>query len=181
MIDLLTDWVRYLTPAWSDEQRYHLVSTVHASLSSLGILFFLCPTVLVRSVLMVGLTITVVTEILFGDCIITAIEHKLSTQTWEDIFDTILRSQGVELPRSIKMAYITGANLGVLICFSAFLLTDSMNWMVGLMALGVVTLLALVLTSSTPPLQEVAELRLDQTHFPPVSQSFVHILRPAVG
>ena len=181
MIDLLTDWVRCLTPTWSDEQRYHLVSTVHASLSSLGVLFFLCPTVLVRSVLMIGLTVTVVTEILFGDCIITAIEHKLSTQTWEDIFDTILRSQGVELPRSIKMAYITGANLGVLVCFSFFLLTESINWMVGLMALGVVTLLALVLTSSTPPLQEVAELRLDQIHFPPASQSFVHILRLAVG
>ena len=181
MIDVLTGWVRCLTPGWSDEQRYGLVSTSHASLSSLGILFFLYPTVWMRSVLMVGLTITVVTEILFGDCIITAIEHKLSSQTWEDIFDTILRSQGIELPRTVKMAYITGANLGVLLCFSAFLLTDSINWMVGLMALGVLTLLALVLTSSTPPLREVYEVRLDQIRPLPRMRSSRRTPPPAVG
>ena len=177
----VADWIRLATPGWTDTARYVIVSTLHSCLLLSASLFFIVPTVTIRCLIIVGLIVSILTEIHYRECIITTIEQEFSKQSWDDIFDTVFRAWDWKMSRESKMTFTIGLNVGLLAAFLACLLYETLLWLVGASVLSVTASLALMWFAKTPPLQEVAELRLDQTHFPPVSQSFVHILRLAVG
>lgn len=139
------------------------------------------PNVGVRSAIIVCLIISIITEIHYRECIITTIEQEFSKQSWDDIFDTIFRAWEWKMSRESKMTFTIGLNVGLLSAFLAVLLYETLLWLVGVSVLSVSASLALMWFAKTPRLQEIGELHLDQIHFPPVSQSFVHILRLAVG
>lgn len=178
---ILANWIRVVTPGWPDHARYFLVSTMHSCLLLSASLFFILPSVAVRSTIVVCLIISILTEIHYRECIITTIEQEFSKQSWDDIFDTVFRAWEWKMSRESKMTFTIGLNVGLLSAFLAVLLYETLLWLVGVSVLSVSASLALMWFAKTPHLQEIGELRLDQTRFPAVSQSFVHILRLAVG
>jgi hypothetical protein len=129
----LADWIRRLTPAWTDDQRYYWLSLVHSWLVPICLGSFLYfKSVFLRFAILCIQSITVITEFYYKDCIITAIEKEFSNKTWDDVMKKMFDMFGWPITRPEKMTLNIGINVGVLVAFLAMLLSESWIWILGI-------------------------------------------------
>lgn len=137
----IANFIRKLTPTWTDKDRYKWVSTLHSWLIPICLfLFIFVNNWILRFTILVLQVITIVTEFFFKDCLITIVEKEFSDETWDDLADNLFRNLGWKLRRKEKMAFNIGINVGVLLVFILILLKESMLWMVGLAGITVATI-----------------------------------------
>ena len=156
----IADWIRARTPGWSDEDRYTLVSRIHSWGPPVClILFVFTDNVVLRFFTLVLVLVTLVSEFVLRDCLVTMVERKFSDSTWDDVFQWGFRESGWDLTRPEKMALNIGLNSGFLILIVLMLLRESVLWMVGFTGLAVSAIPALGLLSRVhPPLEIVEQL-----------------------
>lgn len=163
----IADWIRTQTPGWTDDDRYRLVSRIH----SLGppiclVLFVFTDNVLVRFLTLCLIVVTLASEFVLRDCLVTMVEREFSDSTWDDVFQWGFRQSGWELTRPEKMALNIGLNSGFLILSLLMLLRQSVLWLAWF---PVSALPALGLLSTTLPRLDTAGLLPSQIPLPPVS------------
>lgn len=145
----LADWIREWTPEWTDDQRYHWISTAHSWMVPLSLIgFFFVTNPVFRFLVLVMQVIAIVTEFAFRECIITLVEKEFSDRQWDDIAMRTFKALGWTMTRSEKMTFNIGLNVGVLFVFLLVLLRESILWIVGVSGL-VVTALPSVMWLST--------------------------------
>jgi hypothetical protein len=162
----IADWIRDRTPDWSDEDRYRWVSRIHSWGPPLCLLLFVfTENVVVRFVTLCLVVMTLVSEFVLRDCIVTMVEREFSDSTFDDVFDWVFRQSGWELTRPEKMALNIGLNSGFLVLVFLMLLRQSVLWIawVPLSALPTLGLLSTALR----PLGSVGQLGT-QIPLPPV-------------
>ena len=137
----IANFIRKITPTWSDNDRYKWLSTIHSWLIPVCLLLFVfVQNPIIRFIILCLQVITIVTEFFFKDCLITIVEKEFSDETWDDLADTLFRNLGWKLRRKEKMAFNIGINVGVLLVFILILLKESLLWMIGLAGITVVSL-----------------------------------------
>lgn len=137
----IANFIRKLTPTWSDKDRYKWLSMLHSWLIPICLLLFVfVNNSVLRFIILVLQVITIVTEFFFKDCLITMVEKEFSDETWDDLADNLFRNLGWKLRRKEKMAFNIGINVGVLLVFILILLKESLLWMIGLAGITVVSL-----------------------------------------
>jgi hypothetical protein len=152
----IADWIREKTPDWSDDERHTFVSRVHSFLPPVClVLFVFTDNILVRFFTLCLLIVTLVSEFVLRDCIVTMVEREFSDSTWDDLFDYAFRSSGWELTRSEKMSLNIGLNTGFLIMTILMLLRQSVLWVIGFTGIAVTALPSLVWFSNVPPLPRI--------------------------
>jgi hypothetical protein len=166
----IADWIRARTPGWSDEDRYTLVSRIHSWGPPVClILFVFTDNVVIRFFTLVLVLVTLVSEFVLRDCLVTMVEREFSDSTWDDVFQWGFRESGWDLTRPEKMALNIGLNSGFLLLLVLMLLRESVLWVVGFTGLAVSALPALgLLSTGFPPLETVGLLP-SQILLPPVS------------
>jgi uncharacterized protein involved in cysteine biosynthesis len=142
----IAEFIRKLTPNWTDKDRYNWLSTLHSWLIPLCLISFIfINNWIVRSFILVMQTITVVTEFFFKDCLITMVEKEFSSETWDDLAEKLFKNLGWKLRRKEKMAFNIGINVGVLLVFILLLLKESLLWMVGFAGISLSTVFVFIL------------------------------------
>lgn len=160
----LADWIREMTPSWTDEQRYKLIAGVHTWLPPICLGLFLFTNSIVARFLVVCLqVITLSTELMFRDCIVTMVEREFSDSTWDDMFAKMFKSMGWDITRSEKMTFNIGLNFGLLIMTILMLLRESILWVVGFTSIAFTALPSLWLLSTTLRSPTIVELPLPQS------------------
>lgn len=161
----VADWIRDQTPGWSDEDRYLVVSRIHTWVPPVClILFVFTDSVIARFFTLCLLVLTLVSEFVLRDCIVTMVEREFSDSSWDDVFDWVFRSSGWELTRPEKMALNLGLNSGFLILILLMLLRQSVLWIAWLPLSAIPTLGFL---STVPLLQGTAGSPLGQIPLSP--------------
>ena len=131
----IADWIRGWTPGWSDETRHRWVSWIHTWVPPVCLAgFVFTDNVIVRFLTLCLLVMTLVSEFVLRDCIVTMVEREFSDSTWDDVFDAAFRASGWELTRSEKMALNIGLNTGFLVLGFLMLLRQSVLWLAWLPA-----------------------------------------------
>lgn len=137
----IADFLRKITPTWTDKDRYKWISTIHSWLvPACLILFIFVTNPLLRFVILLIQVITILTEFFFKECLITMVEKEFSEETWDDIANKIFKLNGWDLTRPEKMTFNIGINVGVFLVFVLMLLRESLLWMVGIAGITVATL-----------------------------------------
>lgn len=163
----IADWIRSRTPGWTDDTRYTVVSFVHTWVPPICLLgFVFTDNVLVRFFTLVLLVLTLVSEFVLRDCLVTMVEREFSDSTWDDVFDWAFRQSGWELSRPEKMALNIGLNTGFLVLGVLMLLRQSVLWLAWV---PVTALPALGLLSRVHPPPQIAESLLSQIACSPAS------------
>ena len=166
----IADWIRARTPGWSDEDRYTLVSRIHSWGPPVClILFVFTDNVVLRFFTLVLVLVTLVSEFVLRDCLVTMVEREFSDSTWDDVFQWGFRESGWDLTRPEKMALNIGLNSGFLLLLILMLLRQSVLWVVGFTGLAVSALPALGLLSTGSLRLETVGLLPSQILLPPVS------------
>jgi len=141
----VADWIRGLTPEWTDEQRYTVVSTIHSwGPPVLLVLFVFLDNPVLRFLVLCLEVLTLGSEFILQDCVVTMVEKEFSDSHWDDLFAKFLKSWGYEITRSEKMMFNIGLNLGLLLMMILVLLRQSALWIAGI---AVSTLPSLALLS----------------------------------
>ena len=131
----VADWIRERTPGWTDEGRYRVVSFIHTWVPPVCLLLFIfTDNVLVRFLTLCLLVLTLVSEFVLRDCLVTMVEREFSDSTWDDVFDWAFRTSGWELTRPEKMTLNIGLNTGFLVLGVLMLLRQSVLWIAWLPA-----------------------------------------------
>ncbi len=147
----IADWIRDRTPTWSDEDRYRWVSRIHSWGPPVCLLLFVfTDNVVARFVTLCLLVMTLVSEFVLRDCIVTMVEREFSDSTWDDLFQWGFRQSGWELSRPEKMALNIGLNTGFLIVSLLMLLRQSVLWIAWL-PISAIPTLGLLATVPLPP------------------------------
>jgi len=154
----IADWIREQTPGWTDDARYTLVSRIHSFGPPIClVLFVFTDNPVIRFFTLCLVVVTLVSEMMLRECLVTMVEREFSDSTWDDFFQWGLRQTGWELSRSEKMALNIGLNSGFLILVVLMLLRESVLWMVGILAVSAIPALGLLSTVHLP-LETVAQL-----------------------
>jgi hypothetical protein len=147
----IADWIRDRTPTWTDEDRYRWVSRIHSWGPPVCLLLFVfTENVVMRFMTLCLLVMTLVSEFVLRDCIVTMVEREFSDSTWDDLFQWAFRQSGWELSRPEKMALNIGLNTGFLIVSLLMLLRQSVLWIAWLPVSALPTL-GLLATVPLPP------------------------------
>lgn len=155
----IAEWIREWTPGWTDDQRYTVVAGVHSWLPPIClVLFVFTDSVVIRFATLVLLLVTLVSEFVLRDCIVTMVEREFSDSNWDDLFAKIFKALGWEITRSEKMTFNIGLNSGLLILVTFMLFRQSVLWMVGFTGIAVSALPSLVLFSTIPRPLQIVEL-----------------------
>lgn len=153
----IADWIRDQTPGWSDETRYKWIATIHSWLPPIClVLFAFTDTVWIRFFTLCLLLVTLVSEFVLRDCIVTMVEREFSDSNWDDLFAKTFKALGWEITRSEKMTFNIGLNSGLLIMIIMVLLRQSVLWVLGFTGIAVSALPSLVLLSNVPLLPQIA-------------------------
>ena len=159
----IADWIRGLTPDWTDEQRYKVVSAVHSwGPPVLLVLFVFLDNPVLRFVVLCLEVLTLCSEFVLQDCVVSMVEKELSDSHWDDLFAKALKAWGYEVTRPEKMMFNIGLNLGLLVMMILVLLRQSVLWVAGI-AVSTLPTLALLSKALHP-------LEISVEHLP---QSFV--------
>lgn len=162
----LADWIRNWTPGWTDEQRYKVVAGIHTWLPPICLgLFLFTDSVVARFMVLCLQVVTLTSELAFRDCIVTMVEKEFSDSSWDDMFAKLFKSIDWDITRSEKMTFNIGLNFGLLIMTVLMLLRESVLWVVGFTGISVIALPSLMLLSTSPHFQGIAELTPPQTPF----------------
>ncbi len=163
----IADWIRERTPGWSDEDRYRWVSRIHSWGPPVCLLLFVfTDNIPVRFLTLCLIVVTLVSEFVLRDCIVTMVEREFSDSTWDDVFQWGFRQSGWELTRPEKMALNIGLNSGFLVLSLLMLLRQSVLWLAWF---PVTALPVLGLLSTALPRPDSAGLLPSQIPLPPVS------------
>jgi len=163
----IADWIRDRTPTWSDETRYRWVSWIHTWVPPICLAgFVFTENVVLRFLTLCLLVMTLASEFVLRDCIVTMVEREFSDSTWDDVFDSVFRHSGWVLTRSEKMALNIGLNTGFLVLGLLMLLRQSVLWIAWLPFTAIPTL-GLLATVPLPP--GSVGLLPSQIPLPPVS------------
>jgi hypothetical protein len=147
----VADWIRSWTPGWEDEQRYKFISIIHSWLPPICIVLFVyTENVFIRFFTLCLLVVTLVSEFVLRDCIVTMVEKEFSDSQWDDLFAKLFKSFGWDITRSEKMTFNIGLNSGLLILAILVLLRQSILWMVGFAAITLPSLMWLPTVSHLP-------------------------------
>lgn len=178
----LADWIREWTPDWTDDQRYHWISTVHSWMVPACLFgFFFLPNPIFRFFVLVMQVVTITTEFAFRECIITLVEKEFSHREWDDIAMKTFKALGWNMTRSEKMTFNIGLNVGVLLAFVLVLLRESILWMVGVSGLVVTALPSVVWFSTILPSLRTAGHLPGQTLPSPILQAIAQTPLPSVA
>jgi hypothetical protein len=129
----VADFIRFLTPSWTDKERYKWLSRIHSWLVPTCLLLFLfVHNPILRFIILFLQVTTILTEFFFQECLITMVEKEFSEETWDDIASKLFKVNGWNLTRLEKMSFNIGINVGVFLVFVIMLLRESMLWMIGL-------------------------------------------------
>lgn len=135
--DKIRDW----SPDWTDEGRYKIIATLHSWLPPICIfLFVFTENIAIRFFTLCLLIMTLVSEFILRDCIVTMVEKEFSDTQWDDLFARIFKLLGWEITRSEKMTFNIGLNSGLLIIATLLLLRQSVLWTVGFASIAVTSL-----------------------------------------
>jgi len=157
----VADWIREATPSWTDEQRYKIVAAVHSWAPPVCLLLFVfTDSIPVRFVVLCLEVVTLVSEFVLQDCIVTMVEKEFSDSSWDDLFAQFLKMGGYTVTRPEKMTFNVGLNLGILIMMVLILLRQSVLWVVGITGIAVTALPSLMLFSKFLPQIGSGELPL---------------------
>lgn len=152
----LAEFLRQITPTWTDKDRYKWLSTLHSWLVPACLFFFIfVSNPFLRFLILIIQVTTIVTEFFFKECLITMVEKEFSEETWDDIANKIFKANGWELTRPEKMSFNIGINVGVFLVFVLMLLKESLLWMIGLAGLSVATLPSMWLYISLQSQQDI--------------------------
>lgn len=163
----IAEWIRDKTPGWTDEDRYRWVSRIHSWGPPVCLLLFVfTENVLMRFTTLCLLVMTLVSEFVLRDCIVTMVEREFSDSTFDDLFDWAFRQSGWELTRPEKMALNIGLNTGFLTVGLLMLLRQSVLW-IAWFPLTAIPALGLLAKAPLPP--GSVGLPLGQIPLPPVS------------
>lgn len=147
----IADWIREQTPGWSDATRYRVVSFIHTWVPPVCLLLFVfTESILLRFFTLCLLVLTLVSEFVLRDCLVTMVEREFSDSTWDDVFDWAFRASGWDLTRSEKMALNIGLNTGFLCLGVLMLLRQSVLWIAWIPA-SALPALGLLATALRPP------------------------------
>jgi hypothetical protein len=161
----IADWIRARTPSWTDEERYRWVSWIHTWVPPVCLLLFVfTENVVARFVTLCLLVMTLASEFVLRDCIVTMVEREFSDSTWDDVFQWAFRTSGWDLTRPEKMALNIGLNSGFLIVVLLMLLRQSVLW-VAWLPLSALPTLGLLSTVPLPP--GIAGQLVSQIPLPP--------------
>lgn len=157
----VADWIRSMTPDWTDEQRYKIVSAVHSwGPPLLLVLFVFLDNPVLRFLVLCLEVLTLCSEFFLKDCVVTMVEKEFSDSHWDDLFAKFLKAWGYEVTRPEKMMFNIGLNVGLLIMMVLVLLRQSALWIAGI-AVSTLPSLALLSRVLHPP--EIDILRLPGT------------------
>lgn len=157
----IADWLRTQTPNWTDDDRYHWVSTFHAwMLPACLVGGFFVKSWSIRMLVLIIQVVTLFTEFYYRDCLITMIEKEFSEQSWDDVVTRFFKQSGWNMTRGEKMAFNIGLNLGVLVLYVVVLLRESLLWLVGVASISVTALPVLAWFSRVPLTPEIASMNL---------------------
>lgn len=155
----IAEWIREQTPGWSEESRHLLTSRVHVYLPPVCLfLFVFTENVFIRFFVLCLQIVTLVSEFVLHDCIVTMVEREFSDTRWNDLFSTLLKANGWDITRGEKMTFNIGLNVGLLIMSILILLRQSVLWIVGFTGIAVTALPSLMLLSRTHHLLPSVEL-----------------------
>jgi hypothetical protein len=155
----IADWIRETTPTWTDDERYTFVARIHSLLPPVClVLFVFTENIGVRFFTLCLLVVTLVSEFVLRDCIVTMVEREFSDSTWDDMFDYAFKASGWELTRSEKMSLNIGLNTGFLIMITMMLFRQSVLWIIGFTGIAVTALPSLVWFSKVPHLPQISQL-----------------------
>lgn len=155
----IAEWIREWTPGWTDDQRYAVVAGLHSWLPPIClVLFVFTDSVVIRFATLMLLLVTLVSEFVLRDCIVTMVEREFSDSNWDDLFAKTFKALGWEITRSEKMTFNIGLNSGLLILVTFMLLRQSVLWMVGFTGIAVSVLPSLALFSKAPLPLQIVEL-----------------------
>ena len=161
----LADFIRDITPEWTDEERFVVLSRIHTILEPACILgFVLWNNVIVRLLILFIQVLTVTTQLALRECVITLVEREFFEKPCHDMFAQLFHGMGWDITRSEKMTFNIGLNIGVLIVFSLMLLKESLLWMVGLAGVTVTALPTLAWFSTVLRSRDTAEWPLPNIH-----------------
>ena len=80
----VADVIRGMTPDWTDEQRYKVVSAVHSwGPPLLLVLFVFLDNPVLRFVVLCLEVLTLGSEFVLQDCVVTMVEKELPYRDWE--------------------------------------------------------------------------------------------------
>lgn len=145
----IADWIREWTPGWTDDDRYRWISGLHAWLVPICLgVFFFTDSIILRFLVLVIQLITLITEFMFRECIITLVEKEFSAENWDDLVNKLFTALGWKLKRSEKMTFNIGLNVGIFFVFLLTLLRESILWLIGISGLAVTALPSLVWLST---------------------------------
>lgn len=141
----VADFIRFLTPSWTDKYRYKWLSTLHSWLVPACLLIFVfVNNPAIRFIILVLQVITILTEFFFQECLITMVEKEFSEENWDDAASKLFKMNGWQLTRSEKMSFNIGINVGIFLVFILVLLRESMLWIIGLAGISVVTIPSMI-------------------------------------
>lgn len=159
----IADWIRKQTPEWTDKQRYDSIVNIHRWLPNLCIvLFVFTENTAVRFFTLCLQLITLGSEFVLRECIVTMVEREFSDSKWDDLGRKLFKVFGWEITRPEKMTFNIGFNLGITFMIFLMLLRQSVLWMIGLAGIAVTVLPTLALFSKVPRFPEIAQLPLRQ-------------------
>ena len=157
----VADVIRGMTPDWTDEQRYKVVSAVHSwGPPLLLVLFVFLDNPVLRFVVLCLEVLTLGSEFVLQDCVVTMVEKEFSDSHWDDLFAKFLKAWGYEVTRPEKMMFNIGLNVGLLVMMILVLLRQSVLWIAGI-AVSTLPSLALLSRVLHPP--EIDVLQVLQT------------------
>lgn len=169
----VADWIRSQTPGWTDEERYKTISFWHNLLQPGAILGFVFGGPIIRFCILVLLSITILTQVAYRDCLIYLVEQEFCKKKMTSIISYIVKSLGLYTIRQPeKILFTAGLNTGVLIMFIILLLQESMLWLVAFTAVVFIVPLVLALSSTILPPLKTYELRPLNVRVSPDGPSF---------
>ena len=153
----VADWIRDWTPGWEDEERYRFIAAIHTWLPPICIVLFVyTENVFIRFFTLCLLVVTLVSEFVLRDCIVTMVEKEFSDSQWDDLFAKLFKSLGWEITRSEKMTFNIGLNSGLLIMITLVLLRQSILWVVGFASIAITALPSLMWLPKASHLPQIA-------------------------
>lgn len=155
----IADWIREWTPDWTDEERYKVIARIHSWLPPIClILFVFTENVVIRFFTLCLQLVTLGSEFVLRDCIVTMVEREFSDSTWDDMFAKLFKALGWEINRPEKMTFNIGLNSGLLIMTILMLFRQSVLWILGFTGIAVTALPTLAWFSKVPHLPEIVVL-----------------------
>jgi hypothetical protein len=161
----IADWIRDVTPGWTDGQRYRWLGWAHTALEPFFLIGITTPSL--QFVVFTLQLFTVFSQFFLRECLLTLLESEFAESPSTDLFASLLSSLGWTITRSEKITFNLGFNCGLLLLTALILLQRSLVWSVWILASLAIASLALALLAKVPRRPGTAPQPAGQTPSPP--------------